>query len=140
MGKRKFERCSKIDSAIGRRIRTLRDVRRVTQAQIGEVLGVSFQQIQRYEQGVNTLGPTQLVRLASYFGIPVGRFFDGMGIDEEGGVTTLTKTQNDLNARVLDVALQMNAVPNTVARDKFLDLVSVLAGVLSGDRSFAPRR
>ncbi|WP_413207752.1 helix-turn-helix domain-containing protein [Rhodospirillum sp. A1_3_36] len=140
MAKRKNGRCTEIDVAIGQRIRTLRRVRGITQTKLGEALGVSFQQIQKYEKGVNTLGPSQLVRLSSYFDVPVSRLFDGMEIDIDGNVVTKPETENDLHERVLEVAFRMNAVPDSGVRDRLLDLVGSLAAALAGDFTLVRRR
>jgi transcriptional regulator with XRE-family HTH domain len=140
MAKRKNGRCTEIDVAIGQRIRTLRRVRGITQTKLGEALGVSFQQIQKYEKGVNTLGPSQLVRLSSYFDVPVSRLFDGMEIDIDGNVVAKPETENDLHERVLEVAFRMNAVPDSGVRDRLLDLVGSLAAALAGDFALVRRR
>jgi transcriptional regulator with XRE-family HTH domain len=138
MAKRKVGRCSHVDTIIGQRIRTLRRVRGVTQTKLGDALGVSFQQVQKYERGINTLGPTQLVRLSTFFGVPVSRLFDGMGIDDNGGVVIVATTENDLNERVLEVAFRMNALSDGV-RDRLLDLVGMIATALSKDFSLGKR-
>ncbi|WP_413208023.1 helix-turn-helix domain-containing protein [Rhodospirillum sp. A1_3_36] len=140
MAKRKNGRCTEIDVAIGQRIRTLRRVRGITQTKLDEALGVSFQQIQKYEKGVNTLGPSQLVRLSSYFDVPVSRLFDGMEIDIDGNVVARTETENDLHERVLEVAFRMNAVPDGGVRDRLLDLVGSMAAALAGDLALVRRR
>ncbi len=140
MAIRSSRRCTQIDAAIGQRIRTLRRVRGVTQKALGETLGVSCQQVQKYERGMNTLGPSQLVQLSTYFDVPVGRFFDGMEIDLDGGVVAKTETENDLNERVLEVAFRMNAVSDTMVRDSLLDLVGSLASALAEGFTLARRR
>jgi transcriptional regulator with XRE-family HTH domain len=58
-----------IDAAIGARIRGLRLQNGLTQQFLANELDVSFQQIQKYERGVNQLSPTRLLRLAAIFGV-----------------------------------------------------------------------
>lgn len=58
-----------IDAAIGARIRGLRLQNGLTQQFLADKLDVSFQQVQKYERGVNQLNPTRLLRLAAIFGV-----------------------------------------------------------------------
>lgn len=58
-----------IDAAIGARIRGLRLHNGLTQQFLAAELDVSFQQIQKYERGVNQVSPTRLLRLAAIFGV-----------------------------------------------------------------------
>ena len=69
MAKRKDET---IDVAIGARIRSLRLHQGLTQETLAGELGISFQQIQKYEQGKNQVNPTRLLQFASIFGVSAG--------------------------------------------------------------------
>jgi len=69
------------DPRIGMRIRTLRLERGLSQAELGEVLGVSFQQIQKYEKGVNRVSAGRLHRVAEALGVPVTFFYAGFAPD-----------------------------------------------------------
>ena len=53
-----------LDIAIGARVRTIREARRMPQSGLGKALGVSFQQIQKYEKGVNRMSGSTLIRCA----------------------------------------------------------------------------
>jgi transcriptional regulator with XRE-family HTH domain len=64
------------DQEIGRRIRTQRLALGISQAALGEKLGITFQQIQKYEKGVNRIGSGRLEELSRILGVPVGFFFD----------------------------------------------------------------
>ncbi|MFN7110292.1 MAG: helix-turn-helix domain-containing protein [Brevundimonas sp.] len=54
-----------VDIAIGARIRARRNVRRITQAQLAAAVGVTFQQIQKYERGVNRVSAARLLQIAA---------------------------------------------------------------------------
>lgn len=60
-----------IDRAIGLRIRLAREQRGLTQTQLGQVLGVTYQQVQKYERGANRISSSSLVKLASTLGTSV---------------------------------------------------------------------
>jgi transcriptional regulator with XRE-family HTH domain len=65
------------DVDVGRRIRAQRLVRRLSQAELANKLGVSFQQVQKYEKGVNRVGAGRLARIAEVLNLPVSFFFSG---------------------------------------------------------------
>lgn len=66
------------DPRIGMRIRTLRLERGLSQAELGTMLGVSFQQIQKYEKGVNRVSAGRLQRVAEALNVPVTFFYAGL--------------------------------------------------------------
>ena len=69
------------DADVGRRIRARRLERGMSQSELGSKLGVTFQQIQKYEKGVNRVGAGRLYQIAEVLSIPVSFFFGG----NEGG-------------------------------------------------------
>jgi transcriptional regulator with XRE-family HTH domain len=63
------------DIEVGRRIRAQRLVRRMSQTELGTRVGITFQQIQKYEKGVNRVGAGRLTRIAEVLGVPVSFLF-----------------------------------------------------------------
>ena len=85
MGKRSREPG---DTEIAKRVRALRLERGLSQTELGEVLGVTFQQVQKYERGTNRISASRLYRIADVLEVPVGFFYDGLdgrGDDQAGG-------------------------------------------------------
>ena len=70
---------SKIDALVGARVRMLRERRKMSQTALGEAIGVSFQQVQKYEKGVNRVGAARLQAIATALDVPVTFFYDGDG-------------------------------------------------------------
>jgi len=66
------------DIAIGSNIRALRLRRHVTQVALGRLLGVAFQQVQKYENGSNRVGSGRLAEIAFVLGVPVAALFAGV--------------------------------------------------------------
>ena len=66
----------RVDIEVGRRVRTFRLEKRLSQEQLGDQLGLTFQQVQKYEKGINRIGAGRLQRIANILEIPVGDFFD----------------------------------------------------------------
>lgn len=67
-----------IDAHIGSRVRLRRVMVGVSQEQLGEALGVTFQQIQKYEKGLNRIGAGRLYRVAQILKVEVGFFYEGL--------------------------------------------------------------
>ena len=70
-----------IDVYVGRRLQLARREQRMSQERLGKCVGVTFQQIQKYERGVNGIRASRLYALACCLSVPVGYFFEGL---EEG--------------------------------------------------------
>src|ERR1700732_2595181 len=74
--KMKQRSAGKPDIELGKRIRLRRVEQRISQAELGEQLGVSFQQVQKYEKGVNRVGASRLQQIAAALDVPVTFFYD----------------------------------------------------------------
>lgn len=66
-----------IDAHVGERIKARRQAVNVSQEALGGAVGVSFQQMQKYESGANRVSASRLARIAAYLKIAPGWFFDG---------------------------------------------------------------
>jgi len=71
-------RPSPIDVHVGARVRLRRTLLGMSQEKLGEALGLTFQQVQKYERGVNRIGASRLFDLARVLDVPIGFFFDDM--------------------------------------------------------------
>ena len=69
-----------VDIEVGHRIRIERLARGLSQTALANQLGVTFQQVQKYEKGVNRVGAGRLTKIAEVLGIEVGTFFSGKDI------------------------------------------------------------
>lgn len=67
-----------VDVHVGNRIRLRRTLLGLSQEKLGEALGLTFQQIQKYERGANRVGASRLYDLARVLDVPIGFFFDDM--------------------------------------------------------------
>jgi transcriptional regulator with XRE-family HTH domain len=75
--KRPAKSPSIIDVAVGRNVRIWRMAKGMSQAQLANRLGLTFQQVQKYETGANRIGTGRLVRVAAILGVPISVLFDG---------------------------------------------------------------
>ena len=66
-----------IDAHVGNRMRLRRMLIGLSQERMGEMLGLTFQQVQKYEKGVNRVGAARLQQIANALDVPVTFFYDG---------------------------------------------------------------
>jgi len=78
MGTEREGRPSPIDVHVGSRIRLRRTLLGMSQERLGEALGLTFQQVQKYERGVNRVGASRLFDLSRVLDVPISFFFDDM--------------------------------------------------------------
>ena len=78
LGADRESRPSPIDVHVGARIRLRRTLLGMSQERLGEALGLTFQQVQKYERGVNRVGASRLFDLSRVLDVPISFFFDDM--------------------------------------------------------------
>src|SRR5262249_48682224 len=76
VGAEKEGRPSPIDVHVGSRIRLRRTLLGMSQERLGEALGLTFQQVQKYERGVNRVGASRLFDLSRVLDVPISFFFE----------------------------------------------------------------
>jgi transcriptional regulator with XRE-family HTH domain len=74
----------KVDVHVGKRIRQRRWLTGMTQQKLAELVGIKFQQIQKYETGANRVSASRLWDIADALSVPVGFFFEGMNSESDG--------------------------------------------------------
>ena len=91
-----------IDIHVGSRIRLRRNILGMSQEKLGESLGITFQQIQKYEKGTNRVGASRLQAIASVLNAPVAFFFeDAPGQEGHGGSGRLGRYLHGLRHGIL---------------------------------------
>ncbi|MBL8584603.1 MAG: helix-turn-helix transcriptional regulator [Rhizobiaceae bacterium] len=119
-----------IDVHVGGRIRLRRNMLSMSQERLGENLGITFQQIQKYEKGTNRVGASRLQAIARILGVPVAFFFeeapgrDGSGLAEDGA-DYVAEIPNTAEGMQLNRAFVRISDPKV--RRRILDLVKALA-------------
>jgi transcriptional regulator with XRE-family HTH domain len=76
VGRRKSEQPNPIDVQVGSRVRLRRNMLGMSQEKLGEAIGLTFQQVQKYERGANRIGASRLYELSRVLDVPVPFFFD----------------------------------------------------------------
>ncbi len=75
---------SPIDVHVGARVRLRRTLLGMSQEKLGEAIGLTFQQVQKYERGMNRISASKLWKLSNVLDVPVSYFFDDLSVDEDG--------------------------------------------------------
>ena len=95
---RNSRRANPMDVHVGTRVRLRRMLLGMSQEKLGENLGLTFQQVQKYEKGVNRIGASRLYDLAKVLGVTVQFFYDEAPVGTRSGMHT---PQASPNARVI---------------------------------------
>lgn len=74
------KRISEVDRQVGARVKAVRNHLRMSQSELASKIGVTFQQVQKYEKGMNRVGASRLQRIADALGVGVSSFFDNEAI------------------------------------------------------------
>jgi transcriptional regulator with XRE-family HTH domain len=116
-----------VDLYVGSRLKLRRNLVGLSQEKLGEALGVTFQQIQKYEKGLNRLGASRLQRASRVLDVPVNYFFDGMPAedDESDDVPAPAGDKLDPNSAALIAAF--NRVRDQRLKARILELVEAMA-------------
>ena len=123
-----------IDKHVGSRVRMRRMMVGMSQEKLGESLGITFQQIQKYEKGTNRIGASRLQQISVVLGVPVAFFFEGVptvGPKTEGFSETASPTYvSDFLATSDGLALTRNfmRISDAKVRRRIVDLVASIAG------------
>ena len=128
-----------IDRHVGTRIRGRRVGLRISQTKLGQSIGVTFQQIQKYESGTNRVGASNLFKIAKALGVEVAFFFEGviredinaMALAGSGGLAD-TPAQpfevNPMNSReAFELMHNYFRIPDPTVRKRLFQLVRILA-------------
>ena len=122
-----------IDVHVGSRVRLRRMLVGMSQEKLGERLGLTFQQIQKYEKGANRIGASRLYQIAQILSVPVQFFFDDMAVEKKSSAPGFEEA--DSGPFVMDFVsssegLQLNRAYTSISdvkiRKKVLDLVKAL--------------
>jgi transcriptional regulator with XRE-family HTH domain len=127
-----------VDIEVGQRIKIQRLAAGLSQTELGESIGVTFQQVQKYEKGANRVGAGRLTQIARGLKIPVNSFFEGHDhiekVAQQGGVSPLSLITHPHAFRLLQA---YSTLTNGELRRSIVELVERVAVAAGGH---APRR
>lgn len=103
------------DLHVGLKVRKARKAMGMSQTELGNQLGVSFQQIQKYEKGSNRIGSGRLWEISRVLQVPIDYFFDG--IDEN------VSSENAVPWWLLDLAKQIESIKDEKLQKQIISLI-----------------
>ncbi|CAO4185108.1 helix-turn-helix domain-containing protein [Methylorubrum extorquens] len=121
------KRTTEQDRIVGKRIVALRRAKGMSQTALGMAVGVTFQQVQKYEKGMNRVGAGRLQEIAQLLGVPISAFFDegdGPAAVEQAEVFGLLCTPG-----AVDLLRAFDAVENDQKRRETLAFVRSVARI-----------
>lgn len=119
-----------VDVHVGSRLRERRLMLGISQTSLGDSLGLTFQQIQKYERGANRVSASMLFRAAEALNVPVSYFFDGL--DRNAPSEESEDTRGSRSVLVLTRAINKL---DPVVRDRVANLVTALADTRPADKA-----
>jgi transcriptional regulator with XRE-family HTH domain len=140
-----------IDRYVGSRVRMRRVILGMSQEKLGEALGLTFQQVQKYEKGANRIGASRLQQISRTLDVPPAFFFDGapsfeasavaepsrLGVAEDSNTSYVADFLSSAEGLHLNMAFARIHDPKV--RKRIVDLVTALAGDdVSGDLTRRP--
>jgi len=120
--RRSTGRTQDIDRHVGARVRERRIMLGLTQQQLADLIGVTYQQAHKYERGINRVSAGRLYEIAQVLSVPIGYFFDGL--DGQG-----TRAVSPRERMCLELARNFAQIPN----ERHQEALSQLARVLAAD-------
>ena len=134
IGSERESRPSPIDIHVGSRIRLRRTLLGMSQERLGESLGLTFQQVQKYEKGTNRIGASRLQQISRTLQVPVSFFFEGaplpVGEFDANGHAPSPSYVSDFLATSDGLALTkaFMEIKDSRLRRRIVDLVEGIAG------------
>lgn len=118
--RRSTSRTQDIDRYVGARIRERRIMLGLTQQQLADLIGVTYQQAHKYERGINRVSAGRLYEVAQVLSVPVSYFFDGLEQENERGISPRERM-------CLELARNFAQIPNERHQEALSQLARVLA-------------
>ena len=126
------KKANPVDAHVGYRVRLRRMLIGMSQERLGELLGLTFQQVQKYERGINRIGAGRLFEVAEILGVPINFFYEGID-----GIQASGDTNGRQPAAVMDFlssseGIQLStafmSIKDVKVRRRILDLVRTISG------------
>ena len=125
--KKKSRRPNSADIQIGESIRAHRLIVGMSQSDLARRLGVSFQQIQKYEKGMNRVGAGRLPQIAKIFNIPISALFDANADTSAGKSTGAAPVKLIPDRNTLKLLTAFGGIAHRKVRHSLVDLVDAIA-------------
>ena len=122
-----------IDVHVGKRLRMRRNMLGLSQEELGRSVGVTFQQVQKYERGTNRVGSSRLYEFSRILSVPVGYFFDKLNATEmtlgfEEEAEAYESAPRIDSKETMNLIQAYYRIEDTALRQKIMSLMKAMAG------------
>ncbi|MBX3453473.1 helix-turn-helix transcriptional regulator [Ferrovibrio sp.] len=124
------------DAHVGSRLRACRTLAGFSQERLGSAVSLSFQQIQKYEKGLNRIGASRLQQFSQILNVPPSYFFEGMpGVEqqpqargEHSAVADIEQENSPISRRqALELVRNFGRIGDSLVRDRIFQLIKAAA-------------
>lgn len=132
MTRKKIETPNQIDIHVGRRIRLRRTILGMNQSDLAKAIGLTFQQVQKYERGSNRIGSSKLYMIAQALDISVSYFFDDM--DKQTATNTapadssLLKKDPASKRETMELVRAFSKIEDKTVRESLYNSIMMISG------------
>jgi transcriptional regulator with XRE-family HTH domain len=117
-----------VDVHVGARVRTRRLLIGMNQETLARALGLTFQQVQKYEGGANRISASRLSQIAEVLGVPISYFFHDLdGAGDEASAHDLEMRERLQRPEAIELIRAFYAIADQRIRNQFLDMVKAVA-------------
>jgi transcriptional regulator with XRE-family HTH domain len=117
-----------IDVHVGKRIRMRRLFLGMNQETLANALGLTFQQVQKYEGGANRVSASRLSAMAGILGVPISFFFGDLQLDDNSGTPEERQSRERMERpETIELIRLYYAIPDQRVRQQFLEMVKAVA-------------
>jgi transcriptional regulator with XRE-family HTH domain len=142
--RRKSDKPNPIDVHVGSRVRLRRTLLGMSQEKLGDAIGLTFQQVQKYERGANRIGASRLYDLSRVLDVPVSFFFDDMKAETaetgrqeaNGGIEPVIahyEPDPTMRRETLELVRAYYRIPDAQIRRRLFDLTKAIANACESE-------
>lgn len=144
--RRKSDKPNPIDIHVGSRVRLRRTLLGMSQEKLGDAIGLTFQQVQKYERGANRVGASRLYDLSRVLDVPVSFFFDDINPETvaavqsgapSGGIAESAAQRYEpdplMRRETLELVRAYYRIPDAQIRRRLFDLTKAIANACAGE-------
>ena len=141
--RQKSEKPNPVDVHVGSRVRLRRTLLGMSQEKLGDALGLTFQQVQKYERGANRVGASRLYDLSRVLDVPVSYFFDEFGARQpsessSGGSADPSSPDPIMKRETLELVRAYLRIADPQIKRRIFELTKALAAAYPGGEDREP--
>jgi transcriptional regulator with XRE-family HTH domain len=122
-----MKRITNVDTHVGKKLKLRRVALGISQEELGNILGIAFQQVQKYEKGINRVSSGRLYCISKALNVPVNYFFEGIedeSLDSDNSYKQIN--YDELNKEILVISRLLNEINDKEKKRNLVDTIKNL--------------